>query len=610
METSYFRSTQCYLPKFTFTLSLLLLILPVVSIAQLGINTTNPQGTLDITTTNNTGLVIPRVSAVEDVTDGQGNPPVNGTQVYDISREATCFYQDSSWICMEVDGNGNPVLTDVSQPPSIDYNSNADYIKSSNNDIFDHFGYATALSSDGNTLAISARFESSNATGIYGDQTNNSLSGSGAVYIFSRTATVWSQQAYVKASNPDGNDNFGNDLALSSDGNTLAIGTVAESSNATGINGNQSNNTSNASGAVYMFTRTGGTWTQEAYIKSSNNDASDFFGESVSLSSDGNTVAVGAPYEDSNATGINGTQTNNSTVNAGAVYVFTRSGNTWTQQAYLKASNPGVSDRFGFDVALSSSGNTLVAGAPNESSNATGSNGNQIDNSISNSGAVYVFSRTSATWSQQAYLKASNPGVDDFFGFALALSNDGNTLAVGAYGEDSAAIGVAGDQSSNAAVSSGAAYVFDSNGTTWSQQAYLKASNTETLDQFGITIALSGDGNTLATGATSLLNVGFGTGEDSNASGIDGDQTNNLESESGAVYAFSRIGTNWSQQNYVKSIDSDSEDMFGFSLSLSIDGSLLAIGAVRESSQAFGINGDFSDDFGFYNGAAYVYNTN
>ncbi len=118
---------------------------------------------------------------------------------------------------------------------------------------------------------------------------------------------------------------------------------------------------------------------------------------------------VGANEEDSNATGVNGDESDNSASNAGAAYVFTRGGTTWSQAAYLKASNTGVSDGFGIAVAIS--GDTLVVGAPGEDSNATGVDGNQANNTATNSGAAYVFTRDSTTWSQQAYLKASNTGM-------------------------------------------------------------------------------------------------------------------------------------------------------------------------------------------------------
>ena len=268
-------------------------------------------------------------------------------------------------------------------------------------------------------------------------------------------------EAYLKASNTEANDYFGYSVALS--GDTLAVGAQNEGSNATGVNGNQANNSAQSSGAVYVFTRSGTTWTQQAYLKASNTGVSDQFGGSVALS--GDTLAVGAQYEDSNATGVNGNQANNSANDSGAVYVFTRSGTAWSQQAYLKASNTGADDYFGSSVALS--GDTLAVGAHLEDSNATGVNGNQANNSAGNSGAVYLFTRGGTTWSQQAYLKASNPDgrisgpftfiTGDHFGSSVALS--GNTLAVGAWQEDSSATGVNGNQHGTGAENSGAVYV-------------------------------------------------------------------------------------------------------------------------------------------------------
>ncbi len=126
------------------------------------------------------------------------------------------------------------------------------------------------------------------------------------------------------------------------------------------------------------------------YAKASNTDAGDRFGWAVSLAADGNTLAVGAVFEDSNATGIDG-DANNGAFDAGAVYVFTRSGSSWFQQAYVKASNTGTGDQFGSAVSLAADGNTLAVGAVNEDSNATGVNGDQTNNSAPNSGAVYLY---------------------------------------------------------------------------------------------------------------------------------------------------------------------------------------------------------------------------
>src|SRR5262249_48569900 len=194
---------------------------------------------------------------------------------------------------------------------------------------------------------------------------------------------------------------------------TVVVGANQESSAATGVDGNQSDNSKVSSGAAYVFVRNGGAWTQQAYLKASNTDADDLFGFSVAIS--GDTVVVGAFGEDSAATGVNGNQSDNSKPGSAAAYVFVRNGSTWTQQAYLKASNTDAGDRFGVSVAVS--GDTVVVGANNESSGATGVNGDQADNSAFSAGAAYVFIRSGTVWSQQAYLKASNTRAGDFFGF-------------------------------------------------------------------------------------------------------------------------------------------------------------------------------------------------
>ena len=137
-------------------------------------------------------------------------------------------------------------------------------------------------------------------------------------------------------------------MSLSDDGNTLAVGADREASNARGIDGHQENNGAPTSGAVYVFTRDkGGQWEQQAYLKASNTERKDYFGHSLSLSGDGNTLAVGADGENSNAQGIDGDQENNEALGSGVVYVFTRSNEgEWKQQAYLKASNTGTWDFF------------------------------------------------------------------------------------------------------------------------------------------------------------------------------------------------------------------------------------------------------------------------
>src|SRR5687768_13801103 len=198
---------------------------------------------------------------------------------------------------------------------------------------------------------------------------------------------------------------------------------------------------------------------------------------------------------------------------------------------YLKASNTGVSDRFGISVAVS--GDTMVVGAPGEASDSTGVNGDQSNDRAVTAGAAYVFVRSGGGgWTQQAYLKASNTGMGDEFGGAVAVSGD--TLVIGARAEDSNATGVnvpvtggSGTQADDSLGQSGAAYVFVRSGGAWTQQAYLKASNTRSTDNFGISVAISGD--TVVIGADH---------ESSNATGVNGTQSNNSAAFAGAAYVF------------------------------------------------------------------------
>ena len=331
------------------------------------------------------------------------------------------------------------------------------YLKASNTGADDWFGGSVAVSGD--TVVVGAYREDSNATGVNGNGADNSAGDAGAAYVFVRSGTGWTQQAYLKASNTEAFDRFGESVSVS--GDTVVVGAQLEASNATGVNGNEADNTASFAGAAYVFVRSGSDWTQQAYLKASNTARNDRFGGSVSVW--GDTVVVGAYGEDSNATGVNGDEADNSVSFAGAAYVFVRSGSDWTQQAYLKASNTGAGDWFGGSVAVS--GDTVVVGAKFEASDATGVNGNETDNSATWSGAAYVFVRNGATWSQQAYLKASNTDMIDRLGGAVAVSGD--TVVVGAYWEASNATGVnapltggTGSQADNSSTDAGAAYIF------------------------------------------------------------------------------------------------------------------------------------------------------
>ncbi|HTQ62537.1 MAG TPA: FG-GAP repeat protein [Candidatus Solibacter sp.] len=216
------------------------------------------------------------------------------------------------------------------------------------------------------------------------------------------------------------------------------------------------------------------------YFKASNTGSGgQYFGYSVALSGDGNTMAVGAPLESSNAMGINGGFTGTIS-QSGAVYVFANNGGTWSQQAYVKASNPEVNDEFGLSVALSANGNTLAVGAIGKNSA---------------EGVTYIFTRSGNDWNQKTTVMALVPGAADEFGDSVSLSEDGNTLVVGAPFEDNYSTGV-NNPITGTATNSGAVYIFTNSGGAWSQQAYVKASNTDagamTLRRYSERYAISG----------------------------------------------------------------------------------------------------------------------
>lgn len=557
--------------------------------SQIGIGTTNPLGVLDINS-ENLGLLLPRVTSIEVLTDGNGNDPVDGTIVYDSSRDQFCLKVDGTWICT-CDFSG--VTSFSVERPS--YSAISNYVKASNTDEDDGFG-AVTMNEDGTLLAVGAVNEDSNTTGINGFQFNNGAATSGAVYVFRRDGSIWSQEAYIKASNTESNDQFGYSLVLSDDGTRLAVGAIGEDSNATGANGNETDNSISSSGAVYIFSRSGTNWSQEAYLKASNPGLADAFGFSVDFSEDASRLAVGAQFERSNATGINGDQLNDTASNSGAVYIFSRSGTTWTQEAYVKASNSGAGDFFGCDVSLNSDSSYLAVGARGEMSNATGINGDQLDNSEIGSGAVYVFSRNGTTWTQQTYIKASNTQAGDLFGFTVNLSGRGNRLAITALNEGSSATGINGDESDNNAAVSGAAYMFSRDGTSWSQEAYIKASNTGSTDRFGTYADISKDGARLIVGAPQ---------EDSNAAGLNGNQNNDSASSSGAAYVFNRCGSAWIQESYIKSSSPETSDFLSF-VALSGNGLYVAVGASGEDSNATGINGNQNNNSASNSGAVFI----
>jgi len=419
------------------------------------------------------------------------------------------------------------------------------YLKTMYPERMDYFGYAVAISEDGQTIAVGAYGEDS---GIVDDETDNSASYAGAVYIYSFDGSAWTQTAYLKDAMPEEDDRFGYALSMSSNGSRLAVG--APYQNAEFGDSSIANN-----GAVLVFDYDGLTWSQVAFLEASNKGEEDKFGQHVALSGDGNTLAVGAYLEDSADIGVNSDGADDNAENAGAVYIFSYNESTWSQSAYLKASNTEKEDYFGYAIALDEDGTTLAVGAAYEDSAAIGINGAEDDNSGKGAGAVYLFELAAGQWSQSSFIKGANtegasgsnvsdsardPDDDywgDHFGHSVAFSKDGKTLAVGTTYEDSAAIGINWDESDDSIQDSGAVYmfVFADDSSSWSQTAYVKAANTGDGDSFGQRIALSSDGDVLVVGANN---------ESSAATGINGEDTeqddddDNEENFSGALYVY------------------------------------------------------------------------
>jgi sugar lactone lactonase YvrE len=233
----------------------------------------------------------------------------------------------------------------------------------------------------------------------------------------------------------------------------------------------------------------------------------------------GDTVVVGAQGEDSGTTWINSTP-DESVIEAGAAYVFARSGTTWSQQAYLKAGQVTDYDYFGTSVAVS--GDTVVVGAQGEDSSMTGIDSTP-DEGAFGAGAAYIFVRIGSTWSQQAYLKASQVNANDQFGISVAVSGD--TVVVGAQGEDSGTTWI-NSTPDESVIEAGAAYVFVRSGSTWSQQTYLKAGQVTTNDNFGGSVSV--DGDTVVVGAS---------GEDSSTTGVNS-VPDERGANTGAAYIF------------------------------------------------------------------------
>ncbi len=396
------------------------------------------------------------------------------------------------------------------------------YLKADNTSSYAQFGYSVAVSGD---------------TAVVGQGNRN------GAYVFVRNGATWTQQALLQSDNAFPGA-FGGSVAVS--GDTIVVGST-----------NQGGPPPfGGPGAAHVFVRSGTTWTRQAVLTSAHPGFQTEFGVSVSVS--GDTVVVGASNPSDNLP------------LAGSATVYTRSGSTWTEQANLKASNPGQNDLFGNSVEVV--GDTLVVGALGEGSSSTGVNSVPNEDAAF-AGAAYVFVRNGTAWSQQAFLKAGNAGAGDYFGRSVALAGD--VIVVGADGEDSSTTGVNSAPNESAA-DAGAGYVFVRSGTTWSQQAYLKAGNAGAGDKFGSSAAVTGD--TVVVGAI---------GEASSTAGVDS-TPNDAAAGAGAAYVFSRAAAVWTQQAYLKASNPAAGANFGKAVGAA--GDTVIAGANFESSSSTGIN--------------------
>jgi hypothetical protein len=334
----------------------------------------------------------------------------------------------------------------------------------------------------------------------------------GSAYVF---VCEYNQQTDILASDGAAADQFGNSVAIS--GDTVVVGAYVDDVVAS-VN----------QGSAYVFTRSGTTWTQQQKLTASDGAANDRFGSSVGIS--GDTVVVGAPLH---KVGSN--------LDQGSAYVFTKTGATWTEQGQLTASDGAAGDRFGGSAAISS--DTVVVGAALDT---VGSNGAQ--------GSAYVFTRNGTTWTEQQKLTANDGAANDYFGSSVAISGD--TVVVGAYWDD---FGANPDQ--------GSAYVFTRSGTTWIQQQQLTASDGAAVDQFGSSVAISGD------------TVGVGAWSDDILANPD----------QGSAYVFTRSGTTWTQEQHLMASDGAANDNFGYRVAIS--GDTVVIGAVSDSVGANAFQG-------------------
>ncbi len=392
------------------------------------------------------------------------------------------------------------------------------------------FGFSVAVSSDGSTTLIG------------GPDDNNGggkAAGAGAAWVFTRSGSTWIQQQKLTAASgtETGNGAFGASVALSSDGSTAVIGGPTDNNGGTG----------SGVGAVWVFTRSGATFTQQQRLTaaSGTETGNGAFGFSVAVSSDGSTALIGGPGDDNSGS----TQ-----VGVGAAWVFTRAGATFSQQQKLTAASGTEtgSGGFGLSVALSSDGSTAVIGGPGDG------NGGGAEVGV---GAAWVFTRSGPSFTQQQKLVAAS-GTETgngAFGFSVAVSSDGSTALIG---------GPYDNNGGGKDPGPGAAWVFTRSGATFTQQQRLTATSGTENGQggFGLSVALSSDGSTALIGGPN----------DNRATGVG----------VGAAWVFTRSGATFTQQQRLTAASGTETGYgaFGAGVAVSSDGSIALIGGPYDNN--------------------------
>ena len=349
------------------------------------------------------------------------------------------------------------------------------------------------------------RDEIGTAVSISGDTIAVSAAGhddfaedSGAVHIYVRTGSSWIEQAELHAGDGQFDDWFGTSLAVS--GDTIAVAAWRDDDLGT------------QSGSVYVFVRNGTSWALQQKLNADDGGVNHLFGRELDI--DGDTIVVGARLA------------TNFGVATGAAYVFVRNGTTWTQQQKLTASDGAAFDRFGRGVAVD--GDTVVIGS-------------RLDDDLGNaSGSAYVFVRNDTNWSQQDKILPSDGAAGDVFGLSVDL--EGDTAVIGSVSSD------------RSGADAGAAYIFEREGTSWTQRFVLEADDASPGDFFGAYVGISGD--TIVVGAT---------GDDENSD------------DAGSAYIFDRKGTLWTQRTELFAEYGEPGQQFGWSVD--IENETVVVGA-------------------------------